>query len=116
MPKRKAPTWLPYPVAAASIVAATVIGLLLAAYFGESVLYVTYFAAVAFSAWYGGFGPAAFAGLLSYLVANWYFVPPDRAFAFNVATFAYLFVCLLIALFSEAMRRACAVPRPAPSA
>ncbi len=106
MPKRKAPTWLPYPVAATSIVAASGIGSLLAVYLGDNVLYITFFAAVAFSAWYGGFGPAAFAGLLSYAIANWYFIPRDRAFALNVPTFAYLFVCLLIALFSEAMRRA----------
>ena len=44
------------------------------------------------------------------------FIPRDRAFALNVPTFAYLFVCLLIAPFSEAMRRALRRARRARSA
>ena len=106
MPKRSTPSWLPYLLAALAIVVASVVGHLLTPALTSNVLYVTYFAAIAIAAWYGGFGPALFATALSYLVANLYFITPQRAFALDVSAFAYVFVCLLIAGFSEAMRRA----------
>jgi PAS domain S-box-containing protein len=96
----------PYAAAMLAIVAATIVGALLGKRFDTSVLFATYFAAVTFAAWYGGFGPGLFATGLAYVAANWFFVPPRYAFGFNFTSVAFVFVCAAIAIFSEAMRRA----------
>lgn len=75
--------------------------------------FTIYFAAVAITAWYGGFAPALVATILAYLAADWYFVPPR--FAFNwphtnldefMALMAFLFSSLAIAYTSKIMRQA----------
>jgi K+-sensing histidine kinase KdpD len=40
--------------------------------------FITFFPAVLFAAWFGGFGPAALSTLLSALAASYYFVSFDR--------------------------------------
>jgi len=98
--------WLPYLVASLAISASTVIGALLASAFGDNVLFAAYFAAVAVAGWYGGFGPAMLATALSYMAANCFFVQPGTTFLFSSTSAAYAFVCLAIAISSEAMKRA----------
>jgi signal transduction histidine kinase len=80
---------------------------------GEHHPFTIYFAAVAFTAWYGGFAPALVATVLAYLAADWFFVSPR--FAFNwphtnldefMALLAFLFSSLAIAYTSKIMRQA----------
>jgi signal transduction histidine kinase len=80
---------------------------------GEHHPFTIYFAAVAITAWYGGFAPAFFATVLAYFAADWYFVSPR--FAFNLphtnldefmSLMAFLFSSLAIAYTSGIMRRA----------
>ena len=70
-----------------------------------AILIAIYFAAVAAVGAIGGFGPALLATGLSYLVANWYFLPPNDSFHPNSTAFVYLFVCVAIAVFSEVAKR-----------
>ncbi|HVU90263.1 MAG TPA: PAS domain S-box protein [Pirellulales bacterium] len=95
---------LPYLVAFLIIVASSLIISLFAT--SSSVLIAIYVAAVAAVSWYGGLGPALFATGLSYLIANWFFVPSQDAFRPSAAAFVYLFVCMSIGLFSEISKRA----------
>src|SRR5690606_26904753 len=85
---------------------AAAVGALLAPTFSEGIYYVTFFSAVAGISWYGGLGPAVFATVLIYLVANWFVVQGDRAFRFDSGTAAFLFACVALSLFSEMARRA----------
>src|SRR5262247_1914085 len=80
---------------------------------GEHHPFTIYFAAVAITAWYGGFAPALVATVLAYLAADWFFVPPR--FEFNwphgnldefMALMAFLFSSLAIAYTSKLMRQA----------
>jgi PAS domain S-box-containing protein len=98
--------WMPYLLAVLATIVASLIGGALIPVFGDNVMYVTFFAAVTFAAWYGGLAPGLFATLLTFLVANLLFVSSQRSFMFSVPAFTYLFVCLAIACFSEAMQRA----------
>ena len=106
MPTRPTPKWLPYVAAILATALAAGLGGLLEQVVGSTILYVTFFAAVIFSAWYGGIGPGLLATAFTYVTANLYFISPKNAFVFNVATAAYLFVCVSIAALSEAMKRA----------
>jgi len=47
---------------------------------GEHHPFTLYFAAVAISAWYGGFWPGALSILLSYFAADWFFISPRFQF------------------------------------
>src|SRR6266481_6706942 len=80
---------------------------------GEHHPFTIYFAAVAITAWYGGFAPAVVATVLAYFAADWFFVPPR--FEFNwphtnldefMALMAFLFSSLAIAYTSKIMREA----------
>ena len=80
---------------------------------GEHHPFTIYFAAVAITAWYGGFAPALLATVLAYFAADWFFVPPR--FEFNwphtnldefMALMAFLFSSLAIAYTSKIMREA----------
>jgi signal transduction histidine kinase len=80
---------------------------------GEHHPFTIYFAAVAITAWYGGFAPAVVATILAYLAADWFFVAPR--FEFNwprtnldefMALMAFLFSSLAIAYTSKVMRQA----------
>lgn len=80
---------------------------------GEHHPFTIYFAAVAITAWYGGFAPAVVATILAYLAADWFFVAPR--FEFNLprtnldefmALVAFLFSSLAIAYTSKVMRQA----------
>ncbi len=92
-----------YVLALVIVTAAT--GLIAFSTRNVATLIAIYFATVALVGWYGGLGPALFATVATYLIANTYFLPPRDAFTWSSTAFAYLFVCLTIAAFSEISRR-----------
>jgi PAS domain S-box-containing protein len=99
--------WRPYVAAVLAIILATLASTVaIRGPQDTGLLFAIFFGAVTFASWYGGLGPGAFATVLSYLVANWFFVEPRDKFVFNGTVAAYFFVCLAIAVFSEAMRQA----------
>src|SRR3982751_2929826 len=65
--------------AVAIIGVATVARLLLDPYLGDNVPYITYFAAVALAAWYGGLGASLLALALGGPGADYPFIPPPYA-------------------------------------
>jgi len=80
---------------------------------GEHHPFTIYFAAVAITAWYGGFAPAVVATVLAYFAADWFFVSPR--FELNLphtnldefmSLMAFLFSSLAIAYTSKIMRQA----------
>jgi signal transduction histidine kinase len=102
-----------YAIAVFTVVLGTALRLALDPLLADHHPFTIYFAAVAVTAWYGGFAPALVATILSYLAADWYFVPPR--FAFNwphtnldefMALMAFLFSSLAIAYTSKIMRQA----------
>jgi len=72
-----------YVVSIASV--ALITGLRVAAdrWLGNHHPYTFFFAAIAVSAWYSGFWPSVLAIVLSYLAADWFFVPPRYALDFH---------------------------------
>jgi signal transduction histidine kinase len=102
-----------YVVAVATVGVGTALRIGLDPVLGEHHPFTIYFAAVAITAWYGGFAPALLATVLAYFAADWYFVPPR--FEFNLphtnldefmALMAFLFSSLAIAYTSKVMRHA----------
>ncbi len=101
------PSWRPYAAAALAIVLATLASkAVVTGPQDAGLLFAIFFGAVTFASWYGGFGPGVVATLLSYLVANWLFIHERDKFVFTGTVFAYFFVCIAIAVFSEAMKQA----------
>jgi len=83
--------------------------------------FITYFPAVLFAAWYGGFRAGAVAILLSTAAAWYYFVPPPNSFLLAnpgdlVGILLYVFVSFGIVLLSDSQRRAVAQRRDAENA
>ena len=65
-----------YLVAAGFVAAATLVRSLLDPWLGDSLPYITYFAAIVTAAWFGRLGPSLFAVALSCIAADWFFIPP----------------------------------------
>ncbi len=104
---------LAYSFALATVAAATILRRGMDPVLGEHHAFTLYFAAVALTAWYGGFAPAIFATILSYFAADWFFITPR--FEINLphanldefmALMGFLFSCLAIAVTSQKMRGA----------
>jgi signal transduction histidine kinase len=102
-----------YVVAIVTVGLGTALRIVLDPVLGEHHPFTIYFAAVAVTAWYGGFAPALLATALAYFAADWFFVPPR--FEFNwphtnldefMALMAFLFSSLAIAYTSKIMRQA----------
>src|SRR5689334_15765979 len=72
-----------YGVTIASVVICTGIRMAADPILGNQHGYTFYFAAIAISAWFSGFWPAIVATILSYLAADWFFIPPRYAFDFH---------------------------------
>jgi PAS domain S-box-containing protein len=79
---------------------------------GASFPLATLFAAVAFSVWLGGWGPAAYTAVLGYLICDWLFIP-GFGMAVNgdlrlsiVSLTVFFGSCASIILLGEAMRKA----------
>src|SRR5437879_5691161 len=72
----RARVWAAYIVAVLTVALATVLRLALDPVLAEHHPFTLYFAAVAITAWYGGFGPGTAAIVLSYFAADWFFITP----------------------------------------
>lgn len=105
---------MPYLVALAAVAAAALIRESLDPLLeGGTRPFITFFAAVAVAAWYGGLWPGLLSILLSFLVADYFFIPPR--FSLNLldvstqtVTDFIVFVTMsgLIVVLSEALHRA----------
>jgi PAS domain S-box-containing protein len=102
----------PYLVAVLSITVLTVVRIWLSSALGERFVYVTYFAAIAATAWFGGWGPSLFCTIASFIVADWFFIPPP--YTFNLLKFEsvdwiglleFSAVGMVITAFSQAARK-----------
>ena len=99
-----------YAVAVLSVGAGLLLRLVLAGVLGTTSPYVTFFAAVMFAAWFGGFGPGLAATFLSVIMALYFVVPPVfqlRPATREDAVGAILFVgvSILVSLLNETLRR-----------
>lgn len=95
---------VPYFWAAAAVTMALGVRLLLGPFLGDNRPFLTFLAAVAIAAWLGGRSTAIFAIVLSYLVANYFFIPPYGGISFdhtssaewsNVLVFVGLAMCIV---------------------
>jgi K+-sensing histidine kinase KdpD len=109
---RAAPAWRAYSVAVLSVIVAALVRALFDPVLGDSAPSVTFFIAVVVTSWYGGWGPAILATVLSLTAANYFFVSPRYEFQFdfqdareNVRFFSFLIISLCITGFIEALRR-----------
>ena len=106
----------PWPIAYGAAVVATIVAVLLRAaltpLIGENAVpFITFFPAVLFAAWYGGFRPAALSIFLSALAADYYFVSPVHSFQFSnsvdqISLLVFIVVGFGMALLSHPQRRA----------
>src|SRR6266849_3333876 len=110
--------WLAYIVSFLTVALATGLRLGLDPVLGEHHPFTLYFAAVAISAWYGGFGPGLAAIVLSYFAADWFFITPR--FELNwprenldefLALIVFLFSGFAITITSNIMRNALSLAR-----
>ncbi|MBO0698805.1 MAG: DUF4118 domain-containing protein, partial [Zavarzinella sp.] len=69
-----------YLLAAAAAVLAVVVRRLLDPILGDTLPYATLFLAILVAAWYGGFGPAAFATVLGVPLVARFLLPPRNSF------------------------------------
>jgi PAS domain S-box-containing protein len=106
IPKRPTSAWLPYLLAFVAVALATAAARLFTAGPDVSIVVLMYLAVVTFAAWYGGLGPALLATALGYFAAHAFFIPGKSAFTLDYGSVTFIFVCVAIAVFSEAMRRA----------
>lgn len=74
-----------YAFAAAVVAAAVLVRVGLNRWLGESVPYLLFYPAIIVASWVGGFGPGALATFLSAVASSYWFVTPDRPFAFRTA-------------------------------
>src|SRR5262249_37093114 len=90
---------------------ATWLRLLFDPLFGDKFPFITYLVAVVFIAWYGGFGPALAALILSCLSAAYFVLPPRGSFLIHgfenqVGTGLFVFIGLVIAILCGSLRAA----------
>jgi len=108
-------------IALAPVVAATVGRAALDPVFGEQLPFITYFGAVAFAGWYGGFAPGFLAAVASGVVADWFFIAPRHAIGVLVdptpqrllAIGTFLATAAVVAVLGGVARRAAAEARGA---
>jgi PAS domain S-box-containing protein len=77
---------------------------------GNNLPFATIYGFVALAVWQGGWGPALFMTVLSYLATNWLFIEPRYEFGLGTQDpwgfLAFLYSVLIIVGLGEAMRRA----------
>src|SRR4051794_39145530 len=99
----------PFILAALNVTVATLVRGLLDPILGDDHPFVVYYAALAATAWYGGWWPAMLTLILSYLAADWFFMLPKYELTIASLKPSSLAACgmfvstgLLVAAFSEA--------------
>src|SRR6266700_3143369 len=80
---RRASKSLGFFAAALSVAAATFIRWRLDPLLGGNFAFLTVFAGVAVTVWYGGWVPALFAAVAGFLVSDWLFIEPRYHFGFS---------------------------------
>ncbi len=105
------PIWLRYVVAILSVAVATVLRIALDPFLADGLPFITLFAAVAFSAWYGGRGTGFLSVLLGILAADVFILPPRNFFkvgeqGFLAAALFYAAMSGVIILLIHVLRRA----------
>ena len=102
-----------YFVAAGFVAAATLARSLLDPWLGNTLPYITYFAAIVAAAWFGRLGASIFAVVISCIAADWFFIAPRysmKAFSDDsgnwVGLIAFLFVGAIVVALSESLHRA----------
>lgn len=102
---------LRYGAALGATLLATIARHLLDPILDDRVPFITYFAAVAFAAWHGGFGPALLAVVASALAADYFFTQPRHSFSLNniedqVGLGIFTAIGVVLALFSHSLHGA----------
>jgi len=104
------PAWFRYGVAVLSVGAACGLQFAFDAYLRGRYPFLFFFAAIAFSALVGGFGPSVFATVLGSVVATYFFIPPRYSFSVQasdgVAIVLFLFVGAIISFFARLLHHA----------
>ncbi len=104
------PTAAEYGLASCALVVAVFLRWLLDPFMGNSLPLATVFAAVALSAWRGGYRPAVLVTVAGYLTCAYLFIEPRGAVVVDprnlIGLGAYLFTCSIIIALGEATRRA----------
>lgn len=100
-----------YGVAITAVGLALLVRMAIDPYLHNHLPYVTFFVAVAATAWFGGLGPALLSTALGFLAADCFFIAPRGTFWIAntgdaVGVVSYFVVTLAIALFSHAMHKA----------
>ena len=103
------PTWMRYGAAALAVIIASLVTFAFSPYLAR-VLFLFYWPAVLFSSWYGGFGPAIAASILSVLAADFLFVKPiyhigPVAPEDLVAMSVFAITSTLVSSLTESLRR-----------
>lgn len=106
IPKLPTPAWLAYLLAIVAVALTSIGARLFATSPDVGVLVLLYLGVVTFAAWYGGLGPALLATILSYFAAHVFFIPAKSPFSLDYGSVTFILVCVAIAVFSEAMKRA----------
>lgn len=101
-----------YLVAVGFVAVATLVRSLLDPWLGDTLPYITYFAAIVAAAWIGRLGPSLCAVVLSCIAAEWFFIPPRYSFRPSFAEprdwiglVTFLFVGAILAALSESLHR-----------
>jgi K+-sensing histidine kinase KdpD len=104
MSKSSPPWWsrqtaiVRYAMAALSVVAALVAGLLLERFLETAPFVSLFLCAIMFASWYGGVGPGLFATVLSISAFDYYFLPPIHSVAVALRDIPRLALFALTAL------------------
>ena len=101
-----------YAAAVGLTVLATLLRMALAPLVGGAIPFAAYFLVVAVTAWYGGFGAALMATLLSTAAGTYFFVSPATSSPFFLSTradrisvFGFLFISIVAAFLLDLERR-----------
>jgi PAS domain S-box-containing protein len=107
------PWWLRFGAALICVAALTLVRALLDPLLGITYPFVTFYAAIALAAWFGGMAPGVFALLLGLLAGNYFFVSPRYTLNFDevnvtrmVGNFAFCGTGLVICGALTALHRA----------
>ncbi len=105
------PAWLRYSVAILAVGLAFVVRLLLHTRLGGLAPFITFFPAVVFTAWFGGFGPGLVATALSAALTSYFFLAPIHLFRIDNSADAanlwrFIIGSVLVALLTDALYKA----------
>ncbi len=99
-------------IAAGFVVVATIARMLLDPWLGNTLPFITYFAAIVAAAWFGRLGPSLFSVLLSCVAADWFFISPRYSLRASledasnwVGLVTFLSVGAIVAALGESLHR-----------